>query len=196
MNELAAGRRTRNLFQGRAVNTLANDYLIWNGLCLLTASIFIVFYLVNFFMSPQTNTAMDQTKNLHAGKGFSPFEISDTVEFWSVMGPQVFGLVTCLLLTSTALEIVISGYKAVFVCFVQVRNCIGEVVVQSFFFFWSTEENACRSVGPSDVNIFILFLFFTFYYALSFYFSNIFDLAHFFWWVPALSAPAQPRTWC
>lgn len=47
-------------------------------------------------------------------------EMVDSVEFWSVVGPQIFGAVALAFLVSTVLEVVRSGFKAVFVCFVQV----------------------------------------------------------------------------
>lgn len=47
-------------------------------------------------------------------------EIVDTVEFWSVVGPHIFGAVALAFLVTTVLEVVRSGFKAVFVCFVQV----------------------------------------------------------------------------
>ncbi len=48
-------------------------------------------------------------------------EVVDTVEFWSVVGPHIFGAVALAFLVTTVLEVVRSGFKAVFVCFVQVR---------------------------------------------------------------------------
>lgn len=53
-----------------------------------------------------------------SGKDVS--EMVDSIEFWSVVGPQIFGAVALAFLVSTVLEVVRSGFKAVFVCFVQV----------------------------------------------------------------------------
>lgn len=47
-------------------------------------------------------------------------QMVDSIEFWAVAGPQIFGAVALVFLVSTVLEVVRSGFKAVFVCFVQV----------------------------------------------------------------------------
>lgn len=55
-------------------------------------------------------------------------QMVDSFEFWSVVGPQIFGVVALAFLVSTVLEVVRSGFKAVFVCFVQVRDRPGTAV--------------------------------------------------------------------
>ena len=60
-------------------------------------------------------------------------QMVDSFEFWSVVGPQIFGVVALAFLVSTVLEVVRSGFKAVFVCFVQVRDRPGTAVCVCVF---------------------------------------------------------------
>lgn len=124
VNKNTAGSRVYEMFQRRAVTTLANDIVVEVGLRLLAVSATVVYVLVtgvmmfgafmrvggaDFFEDDGTNGDHKEPK-------------VDTIEFWSVVGPQIFGVVALVFLISTVLEVVRSGFKAVFVCFVQVRR--------------------------------------------------------------------------
>ena len=101
----AARARVRELFEKRGVTTLAND---------VTLEVACGFIAISAFIS----------YTLASSVALGPFLTSessvDSVEFWSIIGPQIFGLLACFFLIRTVLELARSGYKAVFVCFVQV----------------------------------------------------------------------------
>lgn len=105
----------RELFDKRGVIPLANDIVVEFGLGLLGISMTLVYaamsmallFTFSHFEEDGALSEADEAK-------------SHPLEFWSLVGPQVFGAVTCMLLLSTVLEVVLSGFKAVFVCFVQV----------------------------------------------------------------------------
>lgn len=105
----SAGRRVKQLFRGRAVTTIANDVLVEVGLVLLTvsaATIYTTLSMIVFSMEVSSSSFTATSLN--------------TFEFWSVVGPQIFGLATFFMLIATMCEVVRSGFKTVFVCFVQV----------------------------------------------------------------------------
>ncbi|CAM9101232.1 unnamed protein product [Scytosiphon promiscuus] len=123
-----AGGRVYEMFQRRAVTTLANDIVVEVGLRLLALSATVVYVLVTgvmmfgAFMRVGGAAAFDDGGSSADGKGTKV----DTIEFWSVVGPQIFGVVALVFLVKTVLEVVRSGYKAVFVCFVQDPEMLAE----------------------------------------------------------------------
>lgn len=110
-------RRVRELFQKRGVTALANDFIVDVGLSLLAVSSAIIYVFISLALFA---VALDINGGELGG--------ADTVTFWGFIGPLIFGAVACVLLVSTVLEVVRSGFKAVFVCFVQVRQ---ETLTQS-----------------------------------------------------------------
>ncbi|CAB1097817.1 unnamed protein product [Ectocarpus sp. CCAP 1310/34] len=110
-----AGGRVREMFQRRAVTTLANDIVVEVGLRLLALSATVVYVLLTGVMMFGAFMRVDGDSSM-----------VDSVEFWSIVGPQIFGVVALAFLVSTVLEVVRSGFKAVFVCFVQDPEVLAE----------------------------------------------------------------------
>lgn len=106
------------MFERRTVTTLANDVVVGVGLSLLAVSAVIVYVLVTATMMFGAFMKVGGDSLFNDEQDAS--EVVDSVEFWSVVGPQIFGVVALVFLISTVLEVVRSGVKAVFVCFVQV----------------------------------------------------------------------------
>lgn len=102
-----AGRRVHELFKRRALTTIANDVVVDFGLSLLAFSASFIYMLVAMavFMA-----------SINPDDGHSV----DAVELVSSLGCLLFGWVACLLFVKTSLEVFRSGFKTVFVCFVQV----------------------------------------------------------------------------
>eukprot|EP00904_Undaria_pinnatifida_P009366 jgi/Undpi1/555/HiC_scaffold_10.g04019.m1 len=101
-----SGRRVHELFKRRALTTIANDVVVDFGLRLLTfsASFIYVFVALTVFI---------------ASISHGDNEDVDMVEVVSSLICLLFGWVACLLFVKTSLEVFRSGFKTVFVCFVQ-----------------------------------------------------------------------------
>lgn len=107
------------MFERRTVTTLANDAIVGIGLTLLAVAALAVYGLMTGVMMFGAFMKIGADSMLDSSDADSS-DVVDTVEFWSVVGPQIFGVVALVFLISTVLEVVRSGVKAVFVCFVQV----------------------------------------------------------------------------
>lgn len=103
----SAGQRVRELFERRGVTAVANDLIVETGLRLLALSATVAYFLISLSLISILN--------------MSALRSMDTISFWLYVLPLIFGFASCLLFVSTALEVVRSGFKAVFVCYVQVR---------------------------------------------------------------------------
>lgn len=89
------------------MTTIANDVVVDFGLGLLAFSASFIYMLVAM-------TVFMASINPSDGKDV------DAVELLSSLGCLIFGWVACLLFVKTSLEVFRSGFKTVFVCFVQV----------------------------------------------------------------------------
>lgn len=108
-----SGRRVHELFKRRALTTIANDVVVDFGLSLLAFSASFIYMLVAMavFMA-----------SINPDDGHSV----DAVELVSSLGCLLFGWVACLLFVKTSLEVFRSGFKTVFVCFVQDPDVLAE----------------------------------------------------------------------
>ena len=115
-----AGRRVHELFKRRALTTIANDVVVDFGLRLLTfsASFIYVFVALTVFI---------------ASISHGDNEDVDMVEVVSSLICLLFGWVACLLFVKTSLEVFRSGFKTVFVCFVQVGCFCRDRVLYAFY---------------------------------------------------------------
>lgn len=110
----------RELFQKRGVTALANDVIVDMGLSLVAISAAILYCVIAstlFVIAFEINIG-----GLYDDMNGSNFGGADSVRFWGLFGPLIFGSLACVLLISTMLEVLRSGFKAIFVCFVQVRQ--------------------------------------------------------------------------
>lgn len=129
INEYTAKCRVRELFERRIVTTLANDIIISVGLSLLAASAIIVYVLVDIcFFSIVLLQVFSENKGIEWYAALNPILLLNNQRYFYLDVYQVVGYITCLLVVLNVLEVVNSGYKAVFVCFVQVNNSDGGTV--------------------------------------------------------------------
>eukprot|EP00752_Nemacystus_decipiens_P002056 g1968.t1 len=123
LNFNEAGSRVKEMFQRRAVTTLANDIVVEVGLTLLALSATLAYVLLTgMIMFGGIMKVFSDAEE----SGKDADEMMDSFEFWTVIGPQIFGVVALVFLVSTVLEVVRSGFKAVFVCFVQDPEMLAE----------------------------------------------------------------------
>lgn len=142
------------LFKRHAVTTLANDVVVDFGLALLAISATVIYEVCS--VASVVGFLVLKAQGNNGGNDSHAF--ADTMELWFIVGYQVFGLATCLLLVFTFLEVVKSGYKAVFVCFVQVGISISWVVYWVWYSFILGVEHphfGLYFLGLSEIHIYI-----------------------------------------
>lgn len=130
----------RELFFRRGVIPLANDGILAFGLRALAASATFAYVLISFVLLGTFAYFDEDGESSKAGNGNS-----DDLEFWSLLGAHIFGAVTCMLLLGTVLEVLRSGFKAVFVCFVQVDSSrsLSTDVVTWLHAYWQGVGGGC-----------------------------------------------------
>ena len=89
------------------MTTIANDVVVDFGLGLLAFSASFIYMLVAMLVLNASVTP---------GEG----QNVDAVELFALLGCLLFGWVACVLFVMTSLEVFRSGFKTVFVCFIQV----------------------------------------------------------------------------
>lgn len=140
-----AGHRVGELFRQRGMTAIANDTVVDIGLTMLAIATSVVYMATAIAANMAVMLAYSALPELAEGGGaYSQF-------FLTFLASVLYGFVACVIIISTMLEVVRSGFKAVFVCFVQVTPPFHKIVENADKYYASVFRKFPGKINVSTI---------------------------------------------